>query len=635
MKLSDKIREKVRSYLRIENPQAITVNIDQLGDFDVETFVNLVWCRGKANEIEQLYHQMRNHITNTYFWGSTPTQGSKIRKIHTGLPGLIVDVLTNVCTDDLNTISLSARQEEWDSICEENELKELISTAVSDVLALGDGAFKLSYDKSVSELPIIEFFPANRVDYEYVRGRIKTIIFKTDKVIKGKNYTLKELYSKNSIRYALEDEQGKDVDISVFDEFADYLPVSWNSGFSVSSNIKTTIEVITKIVSIALLAIGAIIAFSGSALPLGIALIAAGAVGLVASVALNWNTSTNKVSEVITTITAIVGGALLAIGAILAFSGMATALGIGLIAAGAVTLAASVAPSWDSMPQKTKNIIGIISGVVGSALLVLGAILLFSNSNPALGLGLMVAGGATLAAAIAPNWNTIVEKVKSVWKSIKTYFNENIKPWFTKAKWNDLISKIFSAFSSSKFVKQIKNIWTGIKTFWNDNIAPWFTKEKWKNLAEKCGNGLKSGFKSAINSVISFFETMINRVIDKFNSISFTVPDWIPAIGGNTYGLSISKVSIPRLAQGGWVAANNPQLAIIGDNTREGEIVTPESKIYEQVIKALKAMGGTISGAVQTVKLAIELVIRYPDGRTIIKQINEAQIQEGRILLEV
>lgn len=407
--------------------------------------------------------------------------------------------------------------------------------------------------------------------------------------------------------------------------------INWNS---VSSNIKTTIEVITKIVSIALLAIGAIIAFSNAALPLGIALIAAGAVGLVASVALNWNASTNKVSEVITTITAVVGGGLLAIGAILAFAGI-TGLGIGLIAAGAVTLAASVAPSWDSMPQKTKNIIGIISGVVGSALLVLGAILLFSNANPALGLGLMVAGGATLAAAIAPNWNTIVEKVKSVWKSIKTYFNENIKPWFTKAKWNDLISKIFSAFSSSKFVKQIKNIWSGIKTFWNDNIAPWFTKEKWKSLAEKCGDGLKSGFKSAINSVISFFETMINRVIDKFNSISFTVPDWIPAIGGNTYGLSISKVSIPRLAQGGWVAANNPQLAIIGDNTREGEIVTPESKIYEQVMKALKAMGGTISGAAQTVKLAIELVIRYPDGRTIIKQINEAQIQEGRILLEV
>lgn len=231
MKLSDKIREKVRSYLRIENPQAITVNIDQLGDFDVETFVNLVWCRGKANEIEQLYHQMRNHVTNTYFWGSTPTQGSKIRKIHTGLPGLIVDVLTNVCTDDLNTIKLSKRQEEWDSIYEENELKELISTAVSDVLALGDGAFKLSYDKSISDLPIIEFFPANRVDYEYVRGRIKTIIFKTDKVVKGKNYTLKELYSKNSIRYALEDEQGKEISLSEFDEFADCIPVSWGSNF--------------------------------------------------------------------------------------------------------------------------------------------------------------------------------------------------------------------------------------------------------------------------------------------------------------------------------------------------------------------------------------------------------------------
>lgn len=99
---------------------------------------------------------------------------------------------------------------------------------------------------------------------------------------------------------------------------------------------------------------------------------------------------------------------------------------------------------------------------------------------------------------------------------------------------------------------------------------------------------------------------------------------------------TLKTFSLPRLAQGGWVAANNPQLAIIGDNTREGEIVTPESKIYEQVMRALKEMGGgLVKTAVQTVKLAIEIMIKYPDGRTIIKQINEAQIKEGRILLEV
>ena len=108
----------------------------------------------------------------------------------------------------------------------------------------------------------------------------------------------------------------------------------------------------------------------------------------------------------------------------------------------------------------------------------------------------------------------------------------------------------------------------------------------------------------------------------------------MPGIGGRSLGFNIKQipaVKLPRLAQGAWVAANNPQLAIVGDNTREGEIVSPESKIREQVELALAKVGGLA----QKVKLQIELLIRYPDGRTIIKTINEAQVAEGRILLEV
>lgn len=231
MKMSEIIREKIRNYLRIEKPQSVSVNIEQLGDFDVECFINTIWYRGSADEIEQLYKRLTDAVLQTYFWASVPTKGSRIRKIHTGLPSLIVDVLTNVCTDDLSTIKLSAGQETWDKIYKENNLDELIAEAVSDVLALGDGAFKLSYDSAISKLPIIEFFPANRVEYEYERGRIKTVIFKTDKVIKGKNFTLKELYSKKSIKYALEDEGGKELDIKSFEELSEYRNIEWDSDF--------------------------------------------------------------------------------------------------------------------------------------------------------------------------------------------------------------------------------------------------------------------------------------------------------------------------------------------------------------------------------------------------------------------
>ena len=62
----------------------------------------------------------------------------------------------------------------------------------------------------------------------------------------------------------------------------------------------------------------------------------------------------------------------------------------------------------------------------------------------------------------------------------------------------------------------------------------------------------------------------------------------MPGIGGQKFGFNlgeISKVSLPHLATGGYVAANTPQLAIVGDNKREGEIIAPESKIAEAVAR--------------------------------------------------
>lgn len=162
-----------------------------------------------------------------------------------------------------------------------------------------------------------------------------------------------------------------------------------------------------------------------------------------------------------------------------------------------------------------------------------------------------------------------------------------------------------------------------------------------KNIFKGAFDTMAASAKAPLNVIIALFENLVNRIgsginklIHGFNSIRWDVPDWVPGIGGRSLGFNIKQipaVKLPRLAQGAWVAANNPQLAIVGDNTREGEIVSPESKIREQVELALAKVGGLA----QKVKLQIELLIRYPDGRTIIKTINEAQVAEGRILLEV
>jgi hypothetical protein len=104
---------------------------------------------------------------------------------------------------------------------------------------------------------------------------------------------------------------------------------------------------------------------------------------------------------------------------------------------------------------------------------------------------------------------------------------------------------------------------------------------------------IKTGVAPIINPILSAIESFINGIISglnwlirQINKISFDVPDWVPGIGGKKLGFNIkqvSEVSLPRLASGGYVAANTPQLAVIGDNKREGEIVAPESKIAEAV----------------------------------------------------
>ena len=132
------------------------------------------------------------------------------------------------------------------------------------------------------------------------------------------------------------------------------------------------------------------------------------------------------------------GAALLALGAILAFSGANLPLGIGLMVAGAAGLAATATINWDTIKTKLQGPIGKITAIVSAALLAVGAILAFTGASLPLGLGLLAAGGVSLAAAIAPNWDFIVSKVKDCWGKIKDFWKKNIAPVFTGEWWANL-----------------------------------------------------------------------------------------------------------------------------------------------------------------------------------------------------
>lgn len=175
-----------------------------------------------------------------------------------------------------------------------------------------------------------------------------------------------------------------------------------------SAMIKDQLTSITELfVGAALLALGAILTFSGANIPLGIALMAVGALAVWDAVSNHWGEIAGILQGQVGLITAIVSTALLAIGALLVFSGANIPLGLGLMIAGAVGLAATVAANWGSITEALQGPIGIITAIVSGALLVVGAILAFSGANIPIGIGLMAAGAVGLAAVAAVNWDTI------------------------------------------------------------------------------------------------------------------------------------------------------------------------------------------------------------------------------------
>lgn len=91
--------------------------------------------------------------------------------------------------------------------------------------------------------------------------------------------------------------------------------------------------------------------------------------------------------------------------------------------------------------------------------------------------------------------------------------------------------------------------------------------------------------------------------MDALNSLSFTIPDWVPGFGGKSWSMNIPKmnnVALPRLAQGGYVKANSPQLAVIGDNKHHGEIVSPEDKMESVMMRTLEAFFNKLQGITTT-----------------------------------
>lgn len=349
--------------------------------------------------------------------------------------------------------------------------------------------------------------------------------------------------------------------------------LKWNE---MSQKIKDLITAIMLVVGVAFLAIGFIIISYN--LPLGIALIALGAVALATVFALNWNKIKWNIETIVYAIMAVVSLALLVIGSILAFTGVNMPLGIALIAAGAIGLCtSSVALLWNSLSESVKNEISVIMAIVGAALLVLGIILCATGVALPLGIALIAAGAVALTTAVALNWDAIKAKIEVVLDKIKMYLLNagaivvGILLCATGVSLPLGLALILSGIKAFKtgetinsdlILNTVKDTWARIKAFWNAHIGYVFKKEWWSRKFD-C---IKQGMKDALNGVIGIVERTINNIVSKLNSFSIKIPNWVPTYGGSSLGFNIPYAHLPRLAKGGIV--NNPgrgQAVIAGE----------------------------------------------------------------------
>jgi len=153
---------------------------------------------------------------------------------------------------------------------------------------------------------------------------------------------------------------------------------------------------------------------------------------------------------------------------------------------------------------------------------------------------------------------------------------------------------------------------------------------------KKAWEGVKGIFKGVFDALVGIVKFPLNLIIDVINTVigglnklSIKIPDWVPVFGGKNFGFNIPK--IPKLANGGYIGANSPVLAMIGDNRNEGEIVAPESKIYEQTYKAIKdALGSEDKRLVLNFNIGNSTI-----ARVVIDSLSEYARQHGEIPIPI
>lgn len=284
-----------------------------------------------------------------------------------------------------------------------------------------------------------------------------------------------------------------------------------------------------------------------------------------------------------------------------------------------IPLITTIISSISNVGLAIKGLIALMTGSGG----ILGGISAIATAIGPGGLIIAAIGGIIAAGVLLmKNWDSIKEFFGNIfdWIGEKT---RSFAEWFVN-KWNSLtekVSNIVIILSDSIkekvvfIVSKFKSLINWVKT---DFVNGW--REAWnnvKNIFKNVFEALVGIAKVPINGVIGLINGMIrgiiagvNAAIGVLNKMKIKVPGWVPGIGGNTWGFSIPTMTapqIPYLAKGTVVPRNAGEFAaILGDNKRETEVVSPLSTMKQAMMEALKESGNGGSGSPQYIVLNID-----------------------------
>lgn len=342
----------------------------------------------------------------------------------------------------------------------------------------------------------------------------------------------------------------------------------------IPNTISGIVSKISLILSVAFLALGALLTFTSANIPLGIGLMILGAISLATAAAVNWDILPNTLSGIVSKITAILSVAFLVLGAVLTFTGANIPLGLGLLVTGAIGLAATIAANWDAIPPKLQGTIVTITKIASVALIALGAVLIFTGAAIPLGLGMLAIGALGLASLIDPNWGGILEKLREVWGNITSWWDNGPSKYFTLEYWKGVAKGMVDGFLGG-----LQDIWRGLSS-WASDV---------KRTIADAFSGASSG--ASYTKAGKYQRTSSYYGISRTSSVS--MPE-------------ISSFNIPALAQGAVIPPNREFMAVLGDQKNGTNLEAPAGLIRQMVMEGIQASGVMNNGGNMTVIMEID-----------------------------